>query len=151
MKLGQELNATYIAYGQKGTEKKKRQATQDSFAKTAGVGVMAQRAVAKASKQYKNEAWDLVDAEKEGSINVEELDEAELPAEMQKMTPKERKQHIEKMAKEREELQKKINKLNEERRKYVAEQRKNSPDNTLDAAIIQAVQEQAQKKKYAFE
>jgi hypothetical protein len=111
-----------------------------------------QRSVAKASKNYKNASWDLVDAEKEGKVKVEELEEDALPEEMKKMTKKERKEYLQKKKTEREKLQKRINELRKKRDKYVAEKRKKmSGEQTLDEAIIEAVKQQAKKKKYKFE
>jgi hypothetical protein len=152
VELGKELNKTYIAFGKGGKMKKERQKAQDSNASSVSPSVMVQRSYAKASSQYKNAGWDLVDAEKEGKVKVEELDEAQLPEEMKKMSKEERKKYIEKKRKERAEIQKKINKLRKERDKFVAEKRKKmAGDNTLDAAIINAVREQAKQKKYKFE
>ena len=113
---------------------------------------MAQRSMAKASSQYNNAAWDLVDAEKEGKVKVEELEEEQLPEEMKKMTKEERKQYLEKMKQEREQIQAKINRLRKERDRFVADKRKKmADDHTLDAAVIHVVKEQAQQKKYKFE
>lgn len=150
--LGKKLNQTYVAYGRNGLQKKERQRAQDANAASVSEGVMVQRSVAKASKQYNNTAWDLVDAEKEGKVRVEEMEEDALPEEMKKMSKKERKEYIEKKKKEREEIQKKINKLRKERDKYVAEKRKKmAGDQTLDAAIINAIKDQAKSKDYKFE
>ena len=150
--MGKQLNQTYVAYGKTGGQKKERQKRQDLNAASVNEAVMVQRSVTKASKQYTNVAWDLVDAEKEGKVKIEELDEKDLPEEMKKMSKKERKEYIEKKKKEREEIQGKINKLREERDKYVAEQRKKgSAEETLDEAIIKTIRDQAEKKKYEFE
>ena len=150
--LGTKLNQTYIAYGEKGKAKKENQAMQDSNASGLGRAVMAQRSMAKASAQYNNASWDLVDAEKEGKLNIEELDESQLPEEMKKMNKEERKQYIQKMTKERQEIQEQINQLRKERDKYVTEKRKTmSADNTLDAAVINIVREQAVQKNFQFE
>lgn len=152
VELGKKLNQTYIAYGRAGIRSKERQQAQDSNAAVAGASVAVQRTYAKASKQYKNEAWDLVDADKEGKVKVEELEESALPEKMKKMSKEERKKYIKEKAKEREELQKKINELRKARDKYVADKRKKmAGDDTLDTAIIKAVKEQAKKKKYKFE
>jgi len=150
--LGKKLNQTYVAYGRNGFKKKERQSAQDANAASVSEAVMVQRSVAKASKQYNNTAWDLVDAEKEGKVNVEEMEKDALPAEMKNMTKKQRRQYIEKKKKEREEIQKKINKLRKERDKYVADKRKKmAGDQTLDSAIINAIKDQAKKKNYKFE
>jgi hypothetical protein len=153
-RLGQEMNKTYIGYGTRGKKAKARQSAQDSNASTASGGAMAQRAIYKSSANYSNEGWDLVDAEKKGKVKVEEMAEDELPAEMRKMDKAERRAHVEKQSKKRAEIQEKIRKLNEERKKYVSEKRKEmskSGTDTLDAAMIKSVREQATKKKFKFE
>lgn len=152
VELGRKLNQTYVAYGKKGYQKKERQTKQDYNAASISESVMVQRSVTKASKQYTNVAWDLVDASKEGKIKIEEIAEEDLPEEMKKMSKMERKEYIEKKKKEREETQNKINDLRKERDKYVAEQRKQvASEDTLDEVIIKAIRDQAEKKKYKFE
>ncbi len=151
-KLGRELNETYLAYGIAGREKKEMQKRQDSNAASVGEAALVQRSVAKASKQYSNEAWDLVDAGKEGKVKVEDMDEEALPEEMKKMTGKERKQYVKEMQAKREKIQQKINSLNKERDAYVTTKRKEqSQENTLDSAMITAIKQQATKKKFKFE
>jgi len=150
--LGKKINNTYVAYGKKGDEMRERQKMQDSNAATKGEAVLAQRSMAKAAPQYNNAAWDIVDAEKEGKVKVEELEEDQLPEEMKKMSKDERKKYIETKRKERETIQNKINQLRKERDKFVAEKRKEmAGENTLDEVVIKAVREQAKQKKYKFE
>ncbi len=152
IKLGKELNKTYISYGKKGAEMKERQKEQDLNAGSMSPGVMVQRSAAKASKQYRNTSWDLVDAEKEGTVKVEEIAVDELPAEMKNMSGDERKAYVKKKSKEREVIQKKIQELKKEREKFVKGKRiEMSKDKTLDDAIIGALKKQASKKKYKFE
>jgi hypothetical protein len=150
--LGKKLNDTYVAYGKKGYEMRERQQMQDSNAATKGEAVLAQRSMAKAAPQYNNAVWDIVDAEKEGKVKVEELEEDQLPEEMKKMSKEERKKYIETKRKERATIQEKINQLRKERDKYVAQKQKETAgENTLDAVVIKAVREQAQQKNYQFE
>ncbi len=151
VKLGQELNKTYIAFGIGGKEKKYLQAEQDANSMNLSPEVMVQRSVTKSGSQYRNSSWDLVDAKKDGTIKVEELKDEELPDEMKKMTIQERKTYLDKMEKEREQIQKKINKLNDERSKYVAQKMlENKNDNTLDAVMIKTIREQAKNMNYSF-
>jgi hypothetical protein len=152
MALGAQLNATYISYGSAGSSRKKMQAEQDMHAQAAAPAAMVQRSVAKASVSYENASWDLVDAKKEKKLDVAKLAEEQLPEEMKDMKPQEREAYVEKKSAERAELQAKISTLNQERRKYVAEeQKKLSNDNTLDKAIITAVRKEAVKKGYQFD
>ena len=152
IELGQELNKTYVAFGNYGREKKELQAEQDVNSMSLSNEVMVQRSVTKSGGQYKNSGWDLVDAKKDGSVKIEELKDEELPDEMKKMSVQERKVYIEKKEKERSQIQTKINKLNEERSKYVAQKLlENKNDNTLDAVMIKTIREQAKQKYYKFE
>jgi hypothetical protein len=150
--LGQQLNSTYISYGNEGRTRMEMQKKQDMNARAMAPAASVQRSLAKASKSYQNASWDLVDAKKEKKLDVAKLEEEALPQEMKGMKPEEREAYVEKKSAERANLQAQISKLNEERRKYVAEKQKSlSADNTLDKAIITAVRSQAAKKGYKFE
>ena len=151
IKLGQALNKTYIAFGNVGKEKKELQAEQDANSMSVSNEVMVQRSVTKSGAQYRNSGWDLVDATKDGNIKIEDLKDEELPDLMKSMNTRERKAYIDKMEKERISIQNKINKLNDERNKYVAQKMlENKNDNTLDAVMIKAIREQAKQKDYSF-
>jgi hypothetical protein len=151
-RLGQELNKTYLGYGMRGKEAIVLQSVQDANAASVAGEVMAQRSAAKASAQYTNEEWDLVDAAKKDSTIVSKLEADQLPEEMQNMKGDERIKYIADKNIKRKEIQSKINMLNNERRKYVEEeQKKNSKDNTLDKAMMSAIRKQAQKRNYSFE
>ena len=70
---------------------------------------------------------------------------------MKKMTKKERKAYVKEMIRKRSSINKKINRLNKERRIYVErEMKKNSKKNTLDSAIIETVRKQAVEKNFNF-
>lgn len=149
--LGQKLNSTYIAYGYEGEALKKRQSEQDENASSLSPSVLTERTITKGSSQYKNESWDLVDAEAEG-VNVEDIPKDQLPSEMQTMTKEERKEYVDQKAKEREQIQKEINELDQQRRDYIAKQQKeNNQENTLDAAMLKLIKEQASSKNFKFE
>lgn len=151
IELGRELNKTYIAYGKAGEKNKERQKRQDKNALSVNEEVMVQRSVAKSSPQYSNTTWDVVDAVKEGKVKVEDMKEEDLPEELRKMDKRERVEYVKKLKNKREEIQKKIKKLNREREAYVAQKRKEvSKGLTLDEALIKAIREQASKKNYKF-
>lgn len=153
-KLGVELNKTYLAYGAAGLAGAGRQEAQDANVATLAPasGAVAQRAVAKASVNYRNSSWDLVDAVKENKADVAKLKTEELPAEMQKLSADERKVYVETKSKERAAMQAKINELNREREKFVAARMKEvAGTNTLDAVVISAVREQSAKRNFRFE
>ncbi len=153
--LGAKLNNTYIPYGRTGTVAAERQMAQDSNASSVAPGSMVNRAVFKSSKQYRNTGWDLVDAVHDGTVKVADLDEEELPEGLKGKSKAEIKEVVDAKQKEREKIQKKITKLNEERRKYVeAEEKKRAAEagkETFDSALIKSVREQAAEHDFDFE
>jgi len=151
--LGAMLNDTYIAYGRAGQVAMERQSTQDRNAAAASPEAAHQRIVTKSSLYYRNEAWDLVDALGANKVKLEDVKEQDLPEKLRKMDMQERKTYIEAKAKQRVEIQKRIQELNEQRKKYVAEQmsKQQQPTDTLGAAVIKAVRDQAGKKNFTFE
>ena len=149
--LNAELNKTYIGYGVAGRKNVARQQAQDANMASVGGGAATERAVTKASANYRNESWDLVDkAEAEGGeLNVQE--EA-LPPEMQKMSDEERKDYVAEKAQERKKIQAEIKDLNEKRTEYIAEKQKESAegDVTLGRAVIKTVKAKAEAKGFSI-
>jgi len=152
--LGAQLNETYLAYGKAGMAGRARQEAQDANASAASVGSSVERSVAKASMQYNNAAWDLVDAVEQGTVKLEEIEEEDLPEALRTMSQDERKAYLEAKAKDRASTQTKINELNEARKKYIAEEMKKlseSGEDTFDSAMVKALREQAAKKNVDLE
>ena len=151
-KLNQDLNKTYLAYGRKGQERKTLQERQDANALALSPAVSAQRAAAKASGQYQNAEWDLVDAKKEGKVKIAEMKDEELPEELRNLPQAKREAYVEKLLKARGAVQDQIQKLSQEREKYVgAQMEKLTVGNTLDSAILDAMRSQAKAKQFRFE
>ena len=151
-KLNTDLNKTYVAYGAAGGEAKSRQMEQDGNAAKMDKDAFGQRAACKASDNYRNGSWDLVDALKENK-KLADLRDEELPEEMKKMTAEQRKAFIEGKAKERADIQKQILKLNDARNAYVADEMKKkvgSQDESLDKVMAKAAREQAQQRNFQF-
>lgn len=155
VRLSTELNTTYIAYGQMGEASASRQQAQDAAAASApaaAAGATVQRSLSKAQMLYRNSKWDLVDATKDKSVKLEEIDAKELPENMRKMTPNERASYVADQTKKREDLQAQINDLGAQREKYIAEKRRDEiaagGADTLDAAMLKAVREQLVKKEF---
>lgn len=148
------LNETYIAYGDLGGRNYARQGEQDSMALELSPEASVQRSVAKSSANYINGHWDLVDAYIKDSEKLRELKEEQFPENMRKMTDKEKTEYVEAKAKQRADIQNKIQSLNEQRKKHVAAEMKKQQaagGKTLGSAVIQAVREQAKKKNFKFE
>jgi von Willebrand factor type A domain len=152
--LNSKLNDTYLSYGALGGVGKARQSAQDgnAAAAPAAPSVVAARTASKASANYRNADWDLVDRSKEKDFDLAKLKDEELPEAMRKMTLDEKKAHLAKKTAERAELQKQIAELAKEREKFVAEKTKaDAKENTLGKAVTTAVREQAAKKGVTFE
>jgi len=151
-KLNSELNTTYVSYGTVGALKKERQTTMDSMSKSISSSNAAKRAVSKASSNYNAASWDLVDAIQRDGKELDDVEEAELPEEMQKMSKDERKEYITEQSEKRAKLQKQILELNTQRETFVADKQKElaSNDDTLGAQVENAVQSQATKKGFNF-
>ena len=150
--LGEKLNETYIAYGRWGDVAMGRQTTQDQNAAAISKEAELQRAVTKSSPYYRNELWDLVDAVNTNKVKLEDIREEDLPEKMRKMNKEERKAYIEAQAEKRVTIQQRIQELNEQRKKYVAEEMKKQQlqSDTLGSAVIKAVCDQAKEKNFTF-
>jgi hypothetical protein len=153
-RLNDALNATYVPYGAHGAAMQQRQNAQDANAKKLSPSSVSTRAQSKASALYKNSGWDLVDAARDGKVKVEALDAAELPAELRKLGPAERKAYVEQKGKERAALQRQIADASQARAAFLAKEQAKAAQgstDTLDSAMIKAVRAQAKKGRYTFE
>lgn len=146
--LNGALNDTYLWYGGRAArdEMQSNQQAQDSNAAKMGGQAAAQRAAVKGGNAYRNVGRDLVDSYAADPAILETLKEEELPEPMQKMTPEERKAHVEEMARTRAAIQTEIGKLTVEREAYLAEHRKRhageTGEKTLGDAVVEVVREQ---------
>lgn len=142
--LSDKLGGTVVGFGD--ARRREALARAEGGAKEYAPAPKADRAVAKAASLRHSED-DLVDAIREKRVKLEELKEEQLPEELKKMTPEERKAHLEKKAKEREELRAKIVELSKKRDEFLAEeQRKRGAKDSFDSSVLEALSEQAGKK-----
>ncbi len=154
LELNVKLNLTYIAYGASGREGKARQEAQDANASNF-TGSLLSRAATKSTANYTNSGWDLVDAVQQGKVKLADCQPDQLPEAMREMSPQQQQTYLDTKAQERSAIQARIRELTAQRKAYVAQAMKDRAGddaaNTLDAAIINAVRQQAQKKQYRFE
>ena len=149
--LSARLNETYVPYGRQGQVARERQVVQDRNAKAANAEAAIQRAVTKASSNYHNGGWDLVDAVDANQVDLDALEPASLPENMRAMDVSEREAYLQRQAAQRRQVQARIQKLNDERKQYVAEQMKQqATGRTLGLAITELIREQARAKNYTF-
>tara|TARA_R110002050_G_scaffold184989_4_gene318859 strand:+ start:36435 stop:37592 length:1158 start_codon:yes stop_codon:yes gene_type:complete len=147
--LNKQLNKTYVIYGSRGKEKIALQAEQDSNAGYLSKSNAVSRTVSKSSHLYKNQTWDLVDAETLNEVVIEDLKDDVLPDELKGKSANEIKAYVDTKRKEREHIQKKIQELDSKRKVYIAEH-KTENTNGLENAMTKAIKEQAKKKKYTW-
>lgn len=152
--LSAKLNTTYVPYGGEGEKKAENQAAQDTNAASLSPAAAADRAGAKATGLYRNAGWDLVDAVSEGKVELEKVPEKDLPENMQKMKPAERKKYVDEQARSRKAIQARIKDLAEKRdaeiKRQIAE--KGLDDSkSLDTALRKSIRSQAEQKGLEFE
>lgn len=150
--LNSKLNDTYVPYGKKGASFKMNQQAQDKNAATISQENMVSRAVTKSKHVYKNTKWDLVDATDDESVSVSEIEEEELPEEMQGMTDVQKENYVKQKKAERDAIKSEIDELGEKREQYIAEEKKKTAetDNMLDEGMLGAIKKQASSKSYVF-
>ena len=92
--LNEELNATYaFTYGAAGRANHARQAAQDQSNLASSASGMMSRVASKASGQYRNEQWDLVDLADSGK-DIATVPVDELPEDLRSLTAAERRAKI---------------------------------------------------------
>ncbi|RYX79969.1 VWA domain-containing protein, partial [bacterium] len=125
--LNVKLNATYVPYGKMGEAASANQKAQDSNAMRYGGGYSnASRAMAKASSQYQNAQWDLVDKSKQPGFDLAKIPNEELPAEMRSMMLDKKKAFLAKKQKERAAIQKELMEVGNKRAEFLKKENKKS-------------------------
>jgi Mg-chelatase subunit ChlD len=88
---------------------------------------------------------ELVDAVTSGRVELDQIEEENLPASLQALAPAEQQQVIEQKAKRRDELQQEIRKLSASRSQFIKQkvEAEGGADDSLDEKIYRAVKDQA--------
>jgi hypothetical protein len=155
--LATKLGGTYLAYGggagvdgdKKRAETTKEVAEVESrVATVAAPNARAERAL---NKALNKDAYigDLLQNIENGSVKLDSVKEEDLPADLRKLSPEERKQEIEKRLALRRDLRAQIVALSKQRDEFItAERRKQSggKQNGFDVAVAAALKEQLSRK-----
>ncbi len=145
--LNQQLNNTYIPYGNGGVRKKQQQELQDSNAGSYSASNMAERSKFKASKKYKAESWDLVDAYQKDKKIVKEKEN--LPTDLQNNSVAEIEAKIQQITNDRERIKKEINEQTKLRTDYIKNASKEKANaNSLEGSIIQSIDKIAKDRGF---
>jgi hypothetical protein len=149
--LNQQLNTTYIPFGEDGDAGRANQLEQDAVVSEFSEQAMASRAITKSSALYSSGRWDLVDAVKDGK-KLDDVPAAALPEPMQSMSESEREGYVGKIAEKRQQVQGQIQTLAKERAAYIEAKRAEAgtQGNGLDDAMKQGLRRVAEKRGYAF-
>jgi hypothetical protein len=122
------LNNTYIGFGAVAVSSKTNQLAQDQNAMGVSKATQTERYLVKSKSGYKNERWDLVDANKLDSTKILGLPDAQLPAEMRGMSTEQKQQFIAQKTQERAVIQKEMARLETERNAYIAAEKAKTQD-----------------------
>jgi Mg-chelatase subunit ChlD len=142
--LSDKLGGTVMGFGD--ARRKAAVASGEAGARGYEPTAKADRAVAKAASTRHSED-DLIDALREKRVKLEDLKDEQLPDELKKLGPEERKARLEQKTKEREELRAKIVEVSKKRDEYLAEElRKLGAKDSFDSRVLEALSEQAAKK-----
>ena len=142
-----KLLKTNVCWGVEAAQKDGLEKNAAAAALPAGGGAAADSAGYR-SKVGRLAANDLIDDLKEGKVKLEAIKEDQLPEDMKKMKPEERKAHVEKLQKEREELKKKALDLDKKRLDFIAKKQAEDKDKSkdgFDTQILGALRKQAEK------
>jgi Mg-chelatase subunit ChlD len=153
--LANKLGGTYLAYGggegaagQRFREDsaKKQASTESKVLADAPSTAQADRAMNKAinTNAYAN---DLIQAVENETVKLEDVKEADLPENLKKMSPTERKQEVEKRVGQRKAIRAEIVELSKKRDEFIkAERVKSGKQDGFDAAVSSALSEQMLRK-----
>jgi hypothetical protein len=151
LQLGNELNSTYMAYGEDGVASVARQAKADASSARISPKVAVERAQLKAKKSYRNTGWDVIDAVDGDGKFLEQTSDDKLPGELRGKTLAEKKQIVADRAAKRTEIKARLAKLEAERNAFLAaEQAKHGGPQaqTLETELMKTTRDIAVKKGY---
>ncbi|HEX5081832.1 MAG TPA: vWA domain-containing protein, partial [Blastocatellia bacterium] len=143
--LSNQLGGTYLAYGAEDVQSlaRTRQAVAESkIAAAAPASAQADRAMNKAinSRAYDG---DLLQGLENGTMKLEDVKPEELPEELRRLSPEERKQEIEKRLAQRRQIRADIMRLSKDRAEFIKKERaKSSAKNSFDSVVAEALKEQ---------
>jgi len=152
--LARKLGATLLPYGYgaggRGDALRTEVLMQAEAAETriAGAAPAEAKAERAVNKAIYSEAYigDLLQQIENGSVKLDAIDPAQLPADLRGMAPYEQRQEIEKRLAVRRELRHQILLLSKQRDAYIEAERKKRSDDGFDEVVSKALKEQMARK-----
>jgi len=151
LRLGNELNGTYIAYGADGRAAVERQAKADASSAKMSPKVALERAQLKGKAIYSNDSWDVVDAVARNNKFLEQAADDKLPGELRGKPLAEKQQIVAANAARRAQLKAQIAKLEAERTGFLDASRAKAgaaPVQSLETELMKSTKKIATKKGY---
>ena len=152
-RLNEQIGATLIPYGDSTLQAEVH--AKFAAAKSAPVSAMADRLTynSKTGRAMQGRG-ELVDALNENKLKVEEIDQKQLPAELQKLNRDELQKRITKARDERADLQKQIVELSKKREAYIQSENKrlaaDGKGDAFDQKVTETLHAQAAKKGITY-
>jgi Mg-chelatase subunit ChlD len=147
-RLSRELDATVVAFGDAKDFERKRDA--DEMAAEMPAAALAERAAFK-STSGKMGTYDLIDALESGKVELEEIEKKNLPEEMRDMNTGEMQVFLEQKRAKRDDICKRIAKLNTERGRYIkAKLAEGGGEDSFDAQVLTMIRTQAGDKGLTY-
>jgi Mg-chelatase subunit ChlD len=149
--LGNRLGGTYLAYGgaqAQALSRVRQSAAEGTISSAAPKPAQADRATNKAinSMSY---AGDFLQGLENGTVNLEDIKPEELPDELRKLPPAERKQEIEKRQAQRRQIRAEIMQLSKDRAEFIKKERaKSGVRNSFDSVVAEALKAQLAAKGF---
>lgn len=156
--LSAKLDATRLYYGSE--EERERMevkvAATESITAAASTTALARRGVfnsGEAGRENLLGEKELVDAIASGDVELEAIEETNLPAALKPMAPEEQKAYVQQLAGERADIQRQIRSLADDRDQFIAKkvEEAGGMEDSLDAKLYEAVKDQAGKVGLTYE
>ncbi|MCW8907347.1 MAG: VWA domain-containing protein, partial [Sedimenticola sp.] len=151
--LSRKLDQTRLYYGseEKREQQQKKLAASEKLHTEASVESRARRATFNASKSGRDNflgEGELVADIASGRVEMDSIDPTHLPEPMRAMAPEAQQAIVKEKLEQRNELERQINRLAEQRADYIKEQvaKRGDAETSLDHKIYQAVKRQAESK-----
>ncbi len=153
--LANKLGQTYVSYGggagalgenYRRVQKEKQVSTEKNVSENAAMVAQADRA---ANKAINSVAYvgDLLQDIENGSTKMDQVKEEDLPGDLKKLSPADRKKEIEKRLAERKKMREEILELSKKRSDFIeAERKKSKQQDGFDSAVANALKEQLTKR-----
>lgn len=143
--LATKIGATYITYGSRADQVvnvTSQQLMELTISSGASMGAQADRALNKAINTFQYDG-DLVQDVENNKVKLEDVKEADLPDDLKKLSPAERKKEIDKRIADRVRIRAQILELSKKRDAFIADERKKlGKQNGFDSAVSEALREQ---------